>query len=81
MAARGDVEAMAMYGRRPRKILQNRVELLTYETVREALLVADQLAQSDDHRQAARHVVDRILRHHVEGSSTRIQAVPRSLSA
>jgi hypothetical protein len=51
MAARGDVEAMAMYGRRPRKILQNRVELLTYETVREALLVADQAAQSDEHRQ------------------------------
>jgi hypothetical protein len=42
---------MAMHGRRPRKILQNRVELLTYETVREALLVADQAAQSDEHRQ------------------------------
>jgi hypothetical protein len=43
---------MAMHGRRPRKkVLQNRVELLTYETVREALLVADQLAQSDEHRQ------------------------------
>jgi len=33
MAAKGDVEAMAMHGRRPGKILQNRIELLTYETV------------------------------------------------
>ena len=31
---------MAMHGRRPRKILQNRAELLTYETVSEALHVA-----------------------------------------
>jgi hypothetical protein len=42
---------MAMHGRRPRKILQNRAELLTYETVSEALHVATRLAQSDEHGQ------------------------------
>ena len=66
---------MAMHGRRPRKILQNRAELLTYETVSEALHVATRLAQSDEHGQfvirmsqcgalsdAGRHVLERIAR-------------------
>jgi hypothetical protein len=51
MEAKGEAGTMAMHGRRPRKVLQNRAELLTYETVKEALLVADRLAQSDEHWQ------------------------------
>jgi hypothetical protein len=76
MAARGDVEARGDAWQRPRKILQNRVELLTYQGVREALLVAGQAAQSDEHRQfvirmsqrvcelsdSGRRVLDRIAR-------------------
>ena len=49
--AKGEAGTMAMHGRRPRKILQNRAELLTYETVSEALHVATRLAQSDEHGQ------------------------------
>jgi len=49
MEAKGEVGTMAVHGRRPRKVLQNRAELLTYETVREALHVATRLAQSDEH--------------------------------
>src|SRR5260370_25375938 len=51
MEAKGEAGTMAMHGRRPRKILQNRAELLTYETVSEALHVAPRLAQSDEHGQ------------------------------
>src|SRR5260370_38646521 len=51
MEAKGEAGTMAMRGRRPRKILQNRAELLTYETVSEALHVATRLAQSDEHGQ------------------------------
>src|SRR5260370_11716469 len=76
MEAKGEAGTMAMHGRRPRKVLQNRAELLTYETVREALHVATRLAQSDEHGQfvirmsqcvwvlsdAGRHVLERIAR-------------------